>query len=636
MTRRGFSLLCVVLIGLGLSASIVVGVQRWRIEAANGGVEIIVDYEEAKLFAMQKGLSVDECLHRLKEAGATSIAIQEITLERLVADGRLDVEPSSRRGEVTFVLKNVGQSVDYLMPYLRDKVPGVRRLGFAGLSIPYPGDAILRTGLGLPVETVRQVKDAGLLPVARPANDVLVSEEYIRRLFSDLSMRGVKNVVFAGNSVMGFPGLLEEAAKHLSDQGLNYCWVEFARQQGGRELGRLLDHRLLRLHSVSAEEMLRLKPQQALDRFVRAAKERSIRLLYVHLPLSPSSDAEADPLRFVKTLAYSLEQSGFRLEQAEPVPDYSPRFVWVLLVVLGICASPFLLLNAWGLGGPRLLAVLLGALTVGAVGMMLTGQGLGRPLLALLAAVAFPILAVVFLLPRCASSTPPSLSRALANALLRVVACVLISAVGGLLVAAILSDTSYFVGGQLFRGIKLAQALPLVVIFALFIGGEAGNGGQLRPSEAKIREFLGVNLQVRHLLGLLLLLLLAAVWMMRTGNQPDVGTIPLEMKMREFLEDTLGARPRLKEFLLGHPLLLLGFVIHALAPRSGWRPWGMALILVGTLGQVSVINTFCHLHSPLYLALWRTFNGLWLGCLLGAFLAVLILGRVLRPSGDDA
>jgi hypothetical protein len=210
-------------------------------------------------------------------------------------------------------------------------------------------------------------------------------------------------------------------------------------------------------------------------------------------------------------------------------------------------------------------------------------------------------------------------------------ACVGISLVGGLFVAAVLSKTSYFVGIELFRGIKLAEALPLVVVFVLLVGG-VGSEGRKVPSEEKIRGFLGLGLEVKHVLALLFLLLVAAVWIMRTGNQPGVGTLPLEMKVRGILESALGARPRTKEFLLGHPLLLLGFMLYALPAASAWRRWAPALVLVGAIGQASVVNTFCHLHSPLYLGLWRTFNGLWLGCLIGVILALLIFGRRRWPA----
>ncbi|MDI6828546.1 MAG: DUF5693 family protein, partial [Armatimonadota bacterium] len=75
----------------------------------------------------------------------------------------------------------------------------------------------------------------------------------------------------------------------------------------------------------------------------------------------------------------------------------------------------------------------------------------------------------------------------------------------------------------------------------------------------------------------------------------------------------LFVRPRTKEFLIGHPAMFLG--ITSLLSRR--RAWGLPLIALGTLGQVSMLNTFCHIHTPLVLSAIRTLNGLVLGLALG-------------------
>ena len=42
----------------------------------------------------------------------------------------------------------------------------------------------------------------------------------------------------------------------------------------------------------------------------------------------------------------------------------------------------------------------------------------------------------------------------------------------------------------------------------------------------------------------------------------------------------------------------------------------MALML-GAIGQTSVVNTLCHLHIPVALSLGRVIEGLVLGCIIG-------------------
>ncbi|MDH7570265.1 MAG: DUF5693 family protein, partial [Armatimonadota bacterium] len=86
----------------------------------------------------------------------------------------------------------------------------------------------------------------------------------------------------------------------------------------------------------------------------------------------------------------------------------------------------------------------------------------------------------------------------------------------------------------------------------------------------------------------------------------------------------LWVRPRTKEFLVGHPAM----VVALWAALSGRRTlWG-AMLLLGTLGQVSLLNTFCHIHTPLLLSAARASIGLALGALLG-LVAVWLLNRIL-------
>ncbi len=113
---------------------------------------------------------------------------------------------------------------------------------------------------------------------------------------------------------------------------------------------------------------------------------------------------------------------------------------------------------------------------------------------------------------------------------------------------------------------------------------------------------------------------------LRSGNAPAAWRPGWEQSFRELLETALVARPRFKEFAIGFPALWVGCYVRRLylQKKSAWD--GRLLIGVGMIGPISMINTFCHLHSPLKLELWRSFNGVVLGSLLG-FLAVAMLRR---------
>ena len=120
--------------------------------------------------------------------------------------------------------------------------------------------------------------------------------------------------------------------------------------------------------------------------------------------------------------------------------------------------------------------------------------------------------------------------------------------------------------------------------------------------------------------GLLLLvgLSLVAYWLMRTGNEPSVGVASWELKLRALFEDLLIARPRFKEFLLGHPALVVAFFFLTGTPLEA--KIGQWLFLPAVIGLASVMNTFSHAHTPIALSLLRTVHGMWLGVAIGLML----------------
>ena len=87
------------------------------------------------------------------------------------------------------------------------------------------------------------------------------------------------------------------------------------------------------------------------------------------------------------------------------------------------------------------------------------------------------------------------------------------------------------------------------------------------------------------------------------------------------LDKVLFVRPRTKEFLVGYPLLMAGMAFLT----KGKRNWAVPCIVVGSVGLVSALNTFCHIHTPIVLSFVRTFNGLWVGLVIGTILSALIM-----------
>jgi hypothetical protein len=126
---------------------------------------------------------------------------------------------------------------------------------------------------------------------------------------------------------------------------------------------------------------------------------------------------------------------------------------------------------------------------------------------------------------------------------------------------------------------------------------------------ANTKKILSMPLTVLWIVAIGILGAAGLYYLTRTGNAGQVSDF--ELQLRSILENTFGVRPRTKEFLLGHPLFLLGIFL-ALRYR-----WAMVLLIPGTIAQLSIVDTFAHIHTPLLLSIIRILLGIGLGALIG-------------------
>jgi hypothetical protein len=114
-----------------------------------------------------------------------------------------------------------------------------------------------------------------------------------------------------------------------------------------------------------------------------------------------------------------------------------------------------------------------------------------------------------------------------------------------------------------------------------------------------------------------------AYYILRTGHDVlDVSSV--EMLFRNRLEELFLARPRTKEFLFAFPALMLA--VYAACRRL--RFWAGLFGICGVIGLTSVINTFMHIRTPLYLGFIRTAYSTFFGLLIG--LAAILIFEALR------
>src|SRR5207302_387265 len=201
---------------------------------------------------------------------------------------------------------------------------------------------------------------------------------------------------------------------------------------------------------------------------------------------------------------------------------------------------------------PRVLGagVLAGGVVTAAV-VILHHVTLWSQLLALLAALAFPTLSLMGILPPPGASPRPPMApgaRVVLGSVLRLWAVSAGSALGGVLVAALLSQWIFMLEIKEFLGVKLAHIVPVVLIGLMLAAVDAPRG-QLWP---RLRAWARQPLLLEYGIVVIAVGLAAVFALGRTGNAglPALGA--LELKSRVILSHLVVARPRTKEFLIGH------------------------------------------------------------------------------------
>ena len=185
------------------------------------------------------------------------------------------------------------------------------------------------------------------------------------------------------------------------------------------------------------------------------------------------------------------------------------------------------------------------------------------------------------------------------------------SILSGTTIAGLLATKDFMLGIDLFRGIKIVSLTPILILIYLLY-------------KENLKKFLKKPLLYGEAIFIGFLLFAIGFYIFRTGNYGT--TTPLEDNFRLFLEKIFFVRPRFKEFLIGHPFMVLAIYLKYKESNFLWKPF----FIVGIIGQISIINTFCHIHTPFFVSMLRSFNGLCLGAILGIILIYLYNKCVLK------
>jgi hypothetical protein len=606
---------------LSLIVSGVLAGLRMQLEKSYNTIEIAIRYTDVISISTQLDLSIEEVLVRLKEAGATSLFVRENTVIPAV---RGEYSNYKEQGMATYYegydlrkfypeangsiqnqllyIETFDQEVeDNIYRHLLAKHSNIKKVQIQDktyLELKANPSVLATIGVGFNQKDLQIAADLGYTISPQIRSWTNVTAEGLAELKAVIEeIENIGTLYFADRDI---PGASSETMKELiGAHGLGFVEFFSEKQKGFETLAKRasedgLNYKVKRLHTVADNEILTYNHQTLLERYMLALTERNMNVFLFKMPIT--QDIDEDIVFLEKSIenfrAKSIKQ-GYEVVSDKNFYNLFPGNYIVALLV-GLAAITVCMLLFDFLGYTKIGYIVGACGFVGYAGLLTLSPLWAVKLMALFGSIIFPTYGVLSMLQKE--------TRTLIQSIKALLCTCGISFGGALTIIGCLSRTSFGLGVDLFTGVKLAHLIPivLIVIFAFY----KQNG--LDFSYLKQLLFSKVTYLALGLGAVALLILY--VYTSRTGNAGSVSTI--ELQFRQFLNATLGVRPRTKELLIGHPMLLILFYY-------GYKDKWIPLLVLGAIGQISLVNTYAHIHTPVLISLIRSVYGIGFGIVIG-------------------
>ena len=645
--------------------------ERYHVEKNATTVEMVYDYNNIVESASVEHTSMEHLFSLYKKSGITSLAVYDETLEKLMNHGHVLVY---RGSEMMIKYHEHGENIStnkiYIQPTLvatdrsyfeelkknlfhllgSDDIRMVTLDGIETIEVNASYHRFLTMPLGIFVSTVKDAEKSGLYLVLRPHNEPHITKEWIDNFLAVVdSSDHISAVLFQGKEVLGYKEHLGYVANELKKRHIPIALVEaqsqlgFEKQAGIVDLAKQSNYQAVRAYAMSKDELIKIDPKEAASRFYISTIERNIRLnLFPSYKFATGGHTLSETnAAYISDVTNRIENHGFSVGKASVMEAYFPNQIMKSVAIAGavsmgvwflILLIPYVGKYVWPI---EILAVILFELMFFGVHATLTTQ-----LLALVCAVTTPVIVVTLFIDYCLKRKKEAYqSRGymgiFGESVILLWICGVFSLIGALYVSGLLSDIRFLLEMEIFRGVKLTFVLPIIFISLIYIQRFPFFGKSVSDGHDFIR-FVKKFCQVDIKLGLLVLLgvlgVAGFVFVGRSGN--NGAPVPhFEIVLRRFLESIMYARPREKEFLLGHPAVFLSLA-------ALYRKWPQIihylLIVAVTVGQGSIVETFAHMRSPFILSFIRGIDGLAVGTIVAVIVLVgtILITKMTKYLGD--
>jgi len=484
--------------------------------------------------------------------------------------------------------------------------------------------------LGFEEPVLDALTEQGFHIILMPGQNRGSNTEYLEEYRHIVEKYGVEIMIFDGNYLPGYPDHLEALQELVKDEDLTLGIFEtsvqlgYMEQKGLDEIMEANGYPINRVYSTRNDEFLD-DVNERYYRWVRAVVDRGIRIMYV-VPFNDKKLSFAENLdetvQKLNDFHRTISSKGFVLaDKTAPLSSEMPgTFHWIM-IALSLWVGSFLYLIYLLKIPERWKYIIAG---IGAVLAILVGLAAGaalEKLYALAAAILYPTLAsLVWIIYLRDHREEHSIVHQVITSLVILLG---INLLGAYTIVSSLADIRYIMNVELFRGVKLAFLLPLLMFAVNYLAVFSGEEGVVKYTAGWLRRSPSYLA-----LGLIFVAAIALYYYVgRSGHTGGVAVSALELRLREVLETIFMARPRFKEILIGYPALLALVYLYR---RYPFKELVLILGMGVMMGTISVVNSFSHVFTAIIISASRTLAGLWVGLVigLGVLLGIWILEKI--------
>lgn len=654
-------LLMLLAVFIGLLSCVYLCVQRYYVENENMSIEQAMDYDAVVVLGRNEGYDLETILEKCRQAGITSFTIYDTTLNKMTQRGecslitRLGAElyyPQFHLDSYQYEYYLIGKPKDQKDLYFDELTedlqlrlgkenavvldnPQYRILGLHGVM-----PALGEVNLGIMSADANRIASYGFNVILRPTNYHDVTAADLEHFFQRADkIRNVTGIMFVGKEVLGYSpdpaqrkDLLQLTADRMLARQMPFYMIEsvnqlqYDNQDGMYDLAGLMHYDTGRVYAMAKEELEKITPEEAAMRFYISDLERNVRVNLFPMYKKPRYGQSLldTNLNYISKVTQKLEGRGYQLDRASVLPVYYPNKVLLAIAAAAAACGFLFLLNLLVPLSDRLnYGLMVLAVIFGAGGAWIAKGALFLQMMAVGCAVTAPSAAILVLLDfwRHQDLTKKlGYGRVIRDGALGLTAAVLMSMIGGIFIAAMLGNIRFFMEFDYYRGVKLTFILPIIIVAIGYLRRFPLMGHDFATSSDFIsfaKDFLRIPIRMGTLILVGLLGLVAIVFVGRSGHTAGVPVPGIEVAMRRFLETVMYARPREKEFLIGHPAFFL--MVAAM-----YRKWPELVhfftVLAAVIGVGSMVETFAHIRTPFIMSFIRGLNGWITGLVLGILL----------------